>query len=138
MKWIFEAFVNLLWLTSAFSQTEVEITILNAGLRDGKVLLSVFSNAADYGQKKVFAAYELASDRIPVVTTISLKPGKYVFTVFQDRNGNGKADTNLIGIPVEKFGFSNYNAGGVPGVFEKHQLGIGGARQKIRLNLYQL
>ena len=33
--------------------------------------------------------------------------GEYAISVFQDRNGNGKLDTGLFGIPKEPFGFSN-------------------------------
>lgn len=37
----------------------------------------------------------------------NLKPGEYSAFIFQDRNRNGKVDSNLIGVPVEPFGFSN-------------------------------
>jgi uncharacterized protein (DUF2141 family) len=33
--------------------------------------------------------------------------GEYAISVYQDRNGNGKLDTGLFGIPKEPFGFSN-------------------------------
>lgn len=37
----------------------------------------------------------------------NLKPGKYALAVFQDLNGNGRLDTNIFGIPIEPYGFSN-------------------------------
>ena len=36
-----------------------------------------------------------------------LKPGHYAVMVTHDENGNGKLDTNLIGMPTEGYGFSN-------------------------------
>lgn len=37
----------------------------------------------------------------------NLKAGKYAIRVFHDKNDNGKLDTTFIGIPKERFGFSN-------------------------------
>lgn len=34
-------------------------------------------------------------------------PGRYAVMVSHDENGNGRLDTNLIGMPVEGYGFSN-------------------------------
>lgn len=39
--------------------------------------------------------------------TFALPPGKYAVSCFHDVNGNGKLDTNLVGIPSEPYGFSN-------------------------------
>ncbi len=34
-------------------------------------------------------------------------PGRYAVSVAHDRNGNGRVDTNLLGLPVEPWGVSN-------------------------------
>jgi uncharacterized protein (DUF2141 family) len=36
-----------------------------------------------------------------------LRAGRYAVAVLHDENGNGKMDFNLVGIPIEGFGFSN-------------------------------
>ena len=36
-----------------------------------------------------------------------LKPGEYSAFIVHDRNQNGKMDSNLVGYPLEAFGFSN-------------------------------
>ena len=33
--------------------------------------------------------------------------GRYAVTVIHDENGNGELETNLLGVPVEGYGFSN-------------------------------
>ena len=37
----------------------------------------------------------------------NLSPGQYAVMVMHDENDNGKLDTNLVGMPVEGYGFSN-------------------------------
>lgn len=34
-------------------------------------------------------------------------PGRYAVMVTHDENGNGKLDTNMLGMPTEGYGFSN-------------------------------
>jgi uncharacterized protein (DUF2141 family) len=36
-----------------------------------------------------------------------LKPGLYAVMITHDENGNGKLDTNIVGMPLEGYGFSN-------------------------------
>ncbi len=35
-----------------------------------------------------------------------ISPGTYALAVIHDENGNGKLDTNWVGIPTEGYGFS--------------------------------
>ena len=42
-----------------------------------------------------------------VITEVMLPVGEYAISVFYDRNGNGKLDTNFIGIPKEPIAISN-------------------------------
>ena len=37
----------------------------------------------------------------------NLQPGEYAAFAFHDGNGNDKVDANLVGVPIEGFGFSN-------------------------------
>ncbi len=37
----------------------------------------------------------------------NLSPGDYAVMLFHDENGNGKMDSNIVGIPTEGYGFSN-------------------------------
>ncbi len=38
---------------------------------------------------------------------MNLPAGTYAISSFQDENSNGKIDKNLLGMPTEKYGFSN-------------------------------
>ena len=44
---------------------------------------------------------------VNIATYPNLPPGKYALSCFHDLNGNGKLDTNWMGIPNEPYGFSN-------------------------------
>lgn len=46
-------------------------------------------------------------DRKAEVNFSGLTTGKYAVAIFHDKNKNGKLDKNMLGIPVESYGFSN-------------------------------
>jgi uncharacterized protein (DUF2141 family) len=53
----------------------------------------------------------LQGERVPaagraVLVYRSLPPGRYALSLFHDENGNGQLDTNIAGIPTERYGFS--------------------------------
>jgi len=50
-------------------------------------------------------------NREVIITIDSLIYGTYAIKVFHDENSNGELDSDILGIPTEKYGFSN-NAGG--------------------------
>ena len=45
------------------------------------------------------------------LTIENLAFGNYAIRVFHDENGNGKLDTNILGIPSENYGYSNDASG---------------------------
>jgi uncharacterized protein (DUF2141 family) len=51
---------------------------------------------------------------VAVFTFKGVAPGTYAVAVYHDENGNGKIDSNFMGIPKEKTGASN-NAKGKMG-----------------------
>ena len=105
----------------AFSN-EVKVKILNVKTNEGKITLSIHSSKESF--KKHIPEYTivLESSDSEIETIISLPDGEYAFCIFQDLNNDNKLNTNLVGIPKEPFGFSNYNGSSVPGNFEKHKV----------------
>ncbi len=75
----------------------------------GKMMVAV------YDSKAAFSKLELARATAMVTVTggkaqveiPDLEPGTYSVTVYHDENGNGKLDTNFLGMPKEVYGFSN-------------------------------
>ena len=76
----------------------------------GNVEVALFDQAAAFPTKPEKA---IAKQRAPItggaatVEFRDLKPGTYAVSAYHDANGNGKMDSNFIGIPKEPTGASN-------------------------------
>lgn len=69
---------------------------------------------------------------------VSLSAGGYVISMYQDSNGNGRLDSNFLGIPREPFGFSNYNGKSAPGSFDKLKVMVNDKTKKVTVHLYKI
>lgn len=76
----------------------------------GKVLVAIFNKSAGFPSesnkavllkdaKAVKGRVEIPLDNLPA--------GTYAIACFHDANGDGELNTNLLGIPKERYGFSN-------------------------------
>ncbi|MEM8983431.1 MAG: DUF2141 domain-containing protein [Pseudomonadota bacterium] len=89
---------------------DVEITAIDKP--EGFIMLAMFDSAEafDEGGKPV-RAVKLPVDSETVEARFDdLAAGKYAIKLYHDANGNGEMDSNMLGLPVEGYGFSN-NAG---------------------------
>jgi len=105
---------TFLFLSMALAASVVgaqnKLTVVVDGIEksEGKVLVAVFDSInylkapSYYGWAKI----EEGQEEVTVVID-SIASGKYAVTIFQDENGNNKLDTGALGIPLEKYGFSN-------------------------------
>ena len=86
----------------------VKITGISEAVGNMAVRLVASQDAYD-GKAKASAAQMLpvASTEAMTLTFPDLLPGTYAVLVMQDENGNGKLDSNILGIPKEGYGFSN-------------------------------
>ena len=75
----------------------------------GDVQIGLFDSKESYdGKKSKFAGAIIKVESVQVKWVIKDLPyGQYAIKAFHDQNGNNKIDTNFLGMPVEKFGFSN-------------------------------
>lgn len=65
----------------------------------------------------------------------NLSTGNVVVVLFQDENGNGKLDSNFLGIPIEKYAFSRQARGLVgPPNFEAAMVWVT-ANSQVTVNL---
>ena len=75
----------------------------------GGIISAALFDRADYHDNQ----HPLASRNVPArfpgttFTFGNVKPGFYAIKMFQDINRNGKFDTDLLGLPLEPYGFSN-------------------------------
>ena len=102
-------FISLTSFIQAQHETEVKVTGIRSST--GKIMLNVFKDNASYNNEKpykrfVFDKKEMANGALTL--SCQLEAGIYGFTMVDDENNNGKIDKNIIGMPKEGFGFSNF------------------------------
>ena len=105
---------------------DVEIVVTGIKENSGTIVISIHDSAESFRKHIPYRNVELAAAGEKAVYHIRLKAGEYAFCVYHDVNGDGKLNTNAIGIPKEPFGFSNYDGKGPPGNFKKHKIFING------------
>jgi len=104
------AVAALLILSATAQAAELELTVQNIASGEGAVMVAAFSAAGQWLKTPVAVARQTASTQVDGKLTVVLKDlpeGELAISVFHDLNGNGKLDSNAMGIPTEPFAFSN-------------------------------
>lgn len=94
----------------AFAVSDLQVEFSNILEAKGDLYVAVYNSSnAFLKEDQVFRKII-----VPITQTGALKvsiddlpPGQYALSCFHDVNGNGKLDTNWMGIPNEPYGFSN-------------------------------
>jgi uncharacterized protein (DUF2141 family) len=104
------------------------------------LMIAVYADNTSWLKKPVRSLRERAPEEARTsgshqLSVDELAPGRYALAVYVDRNGNGKLDRGMFGIPKEPYGFSG--KGGVMGppdfVDAAFEVPEAGARIRIRL-----
>jgi uncharacterized protein (DUF2141 family) len=134
----FPAFVaiGLAGLAPIAQAGELTVSITNIRTDKGELLVSVVNSDAGWNnQAKPVAATKVAATGKDSVLRFDLPAGSYAVQVMHDENGNGKLDTNFIGIPSEGYGFSNNPQVMRKAYFSEAKFEIGDAAASIVINL---
>ncbi|RQP25824.1 DUF2141 domain-containing protein [Piscinibacter terrae] len=94
-------------MSAAAQALELRVEVVNAKSDKGTILGAVYGTPAAWlkdGQQ-VQGAMDTAKEKAVLVYR-NLPAGSYAISVFHDENGNGKLDTNVVGFPTERYGFS--------------------------------
>jgi uncharacterized protein (DUF2141 family) len=94
------------------------LTIEVAGARSAQGSVNAALYASEAGWLKIDQAVQAhkvpsAADKTVLVFT-GLAPGRYALSAFHDENGNGKLDTNVLGMPTERYAFTGSPTMGAP------------------------
>ena len=139
MKRIITVFFFLMVSTLAFTQTKtISIEVRQVIKNGGTIHISLSFSEETYKKRKPDRTIQLEPTDTVIRTEIAVPTGDCVINVYQDRNGNGKCDNNILGIPKEPVGITNWNGKGPPSNFDKLKVNITGTTQTIRIDLYQL
>ena len=135
-KKLFLLIFLLLYSMSIFA-TQLNVTIeINEVLpNQGKIIMAIFNSKNGYKKKILYKALTIDSTSTTLLVDEILPSGEYVISMFQDKNGNGKLDTYIFGIPKEPIGITNYFKKGIPGGFNKLKIQINEDKMIIKINM---
>ncbi|KAA3623807.1 MAG: DUF2141 domain-containing protein [Bacteroidetes bacterium] len=109
MKWLLFIFCYL--FTSAILAQGINLTIQITGIdpSQGHIQLALYNSAENFPKEgKEFQVFRVPVTANTLSTTINnLPPGKYAIALFHDLNNDGICNKNILGFPLEGYGFSN-------------------------------
>lgn len=138
MKKILLGITMLIIYAIALAQVPTKLKIEDVEKNGGKIYVSIFNRESSYKARVPYMSFSINADNGIVICDLTLPAGHYVFSIYQDTNGNQKLDTNLIGIPKEKFGFTNYDGKSAPGSFNRHKIEINAGKTELNIRLYKI
>jgi uncharacterized protein (DUF2141 family) len=103
--------VSLLMATPGTYAADLTVVVQNIQKDTGSVMMGLFSTPESFPKNvtkgmTVAAAERDATGRVTLVLR-DLAPGQYAVSAFHDVDGNGRLNSNLMGMPTEPYGFSN-------------------------------
>ncbi|OHX67813.1 DUF2141 domain-containing protein [Flammeovirga pacifica] len=88
---------------------KVTLKITGATSSNGKIEIGIYNTADNFPENgKQFKGYSIDADTKTIQFSIDdLPEGTYAIAIWHDENEDKKLNTNWVGKPTEKYGFSN-------------------------------
>ena len=99
---------------AATDTATIEVILSGLPNDDGEALFALFAGAEGFPDRVDAAAARRRGRVVGGVARVvfeDVAPGDYALSALHDANGSGAIDTNLLGLPTEKFGVSNVAKG---------------------------
>jgi uncharacterized protein (DUF2141 family) len=136
MKFAKLAVVCMATLMAPVYAADLTVEIKGLTSANGKVLISLFDKADGWMKRGLKTSGVDAQKDGVTYEFKDLPMGEYALSIHHDENGNGKFDTNLVGMPIEPYGFSNDAMGNFgPPTFEQAKFKLDQDKKTITLNL---
>jgi len=117
------------------------LTVRLSGLRndDGQAGCMVFTSSAGFPASTT-KAFKMQCAKIKGKTSScafdGLKAGTYAVVSMHDENGNGKMDSNLLGIPLEGWGTTRDSRGTFGPNFKDASFTYGGSNESVKVLIH--
>lgn len=125
-----------LFVGGAATAADLTVRVEDVKSAQGNIMVAVYDSANNFLKRPAKATRVAAAAGVVDLVIKDLPAGEYGIALFHDANGNGKMDSNPMGIPVEDHAFSNNALGNMgPPTFEqvKFSMPAGGATATISL-----
>ena len=105
--------IGILVTTSFTSPTVITIPIVVKNIKNskGRLSIGVFKDASSFEEEKPHKIILVSKKDLvngTLKTSIEIESGVYGLSILDDENSDYKMQYNMIGMPKEGFGFSNY------------------------------
>lgn len=107
---IFMKMLAILLFIAGTAAAQLKVELQDARNDEGLIRVALWDGAKGFPREVTMAKQRRQAKPVRgrvVVEFADLAPGRYAITAIHDENSNGKLDTNLMGIPKERYGFSN-------------------------------
>jgi uncharacterized protein (DUF2141 family) len=97
-------------LTTEMVAQDVNFTIQVTGFQQnsGQIRIAVYNKENGFlVPERVYKKIVLEVNQSILKHTLQLPQGNYAIALYHDNNSNGICDKNFLGIPTERYGFSN-------------------------------
>lgn len=118
-------------ITTAFIATpsfahELTLNVNNIKNIKGDLLVAVYNKAEHYSSNSHWVAVKKLKVTAEVMSLdfADLPTGDYAVKLFQDENENGQIDKDAMGIPTERYGFSNNGGSYGPPSFDEAKVAV--------------
>lgn len=99
--------LTILFSTSINAQHKLTIDVSNLENSKGNLKVALFDSETNFMQKGCDGKIVKVEGTTAQVIFENLDKGEYAIILFQDENNNNTLDMGAMGIPTEKYGFSN-------------------------------
>lgn len=99
------ALVLLAAILPSARAADLTIRVDNVRTGDGQLMVALYDGAATFLKRPARKVNVAAHAGSTTLVIPDLAPGNYAFAIYHDANGNGRMDSNMMGIPVEPFAF---------------------------------
>ena len=129
------------WCSQKYPSPELLEETSETKNKPGRILIAVFNDPKEFPDKKAFLnkIIPVTNESSEQVVKIELPLGNYAISAFLDENNNDVLDKNFLGIPKERFGFSNNPSigTGAPG-FHECEVEVHEGNPKFEIKLIKL
>jgi len=104
-------YLFLLIFSSGLSGQTLNIQIKNINKTQGKIFVAIFANETEFRVEKPSHEFKYDTKEFSgneYAVKIPFQSGCFGISILHDENSNGKMDYNILGIPREGFGFSDF------------------------------
>lgn len=106
----------LVFTGAAATAQNVSMSVSGMRSKKGDIYISVFKDNQSFKDNKPTTRLKFSKSAAQggnMKISLTLAPGTYGIAMLDDENGNAKMDNNMIGMPKEGFGFSNFYLSGM-------------------------